>query len=278
MVGCSISLEGAQFRTFDLDISTLGSPDDTSLEVIDGGLRIVATGASTELMAHVVGEVTPYAIECDAMLNCFTVGPFDSDGTVSVDVSVTATVDLRMDGNDPVVSLREVEEVTLTNVTALFPDVYPTIRGEVELGPLLEALRARGATIALPRVVPESNELTLHVHEAGNPLEESGWGILEPREDAPRVDGLDVVLVPCLAIDLSGQRIGYGRGFYDRMLSEHPEALRVALAYDFQLLAEAPAFDHDVPVHVVVTDARVVRVGEDEEDRDPLDRPPGSDD
>lgn len=139
---------------------------------------------------------------------------------------------------------------------------FSPIRGEVELGPLLEALRARGATIALPRVVPESNELTLHVHEAGDPLEESGWGILEPTEDAPRVDGLDVVLVPCLAIDLSGQRIGYGRGFYDRMLSEHPEALRVALAYDFQLLAEAPAFDHDVPVHVVVTDARVVRVGE----------------
>jgi 5-formyltetrahydrofolate cyclo-ligase len=66
--------------------------------------------------------------------------------------------------------------------------------------------------------------------------------------------------VPALAVDARGFRIGYGRGFYDRLLPTLPNALTVAIVYDFQLVAEVPEEPFDVPVHVVATDARVLRV------------------
>ena len=84
--------------------------------------------------------------------------------------------------------------------------------------------------------------------------------VREPLENAAIVppQDVDVVLVPGLAFDPKGQRLGYGQGFYDRLLL-HMRALRVGLAFDFQLLAEVPSFPHDLPVDCVVTDHRVLR-------------------
>ena len=68
------------------------------------------------------------------------------------------------------------------------------------------------------------------------------------------------MVVPCLAIDPRGQRVGYGKGFYDRLLPTLPNAFRVAIAFDFQLVAEVPDAEGDVPVQAVVSDKRILRV------------------
>ena len=88
------------------------------------------------------------------------------------------------------------------------------------------------------------------------------YGIGEPSADAPRIatEDIDLILVPALAIDSRGQRIGYGEGYYDRLLPALARAFKVATTYDFQLLVEIPNTAHDAPVDCLVTDARTLRV------------------
>lgn len=135
---------------------------------------------------------------------------------------------------------------------------YSRIKGEVDPAPLL-AMHPH-LRVGLPRVEDE----TLTLHDASDPaqLETSMMGVPEPRADAPRLDPseIDVVLVPALAVDPRGFRIGYGMGFYDRLLPTLTNATSIAIVYDFQLVAEVPDEPFDVAVHMVATDARVLRV------------------
>lgn len=138
---------------------------------------------------------------------------------------------------------------------------FVPLRSEVDPAPIVETARDRGMRIVLPRVDVELGTLVLHAHDPGDPLEEGGFGVPEPLPTAPRVEPneVDFVLVPALAVDPQGQRIGYGKGFYDRLLPILPEAAtRCAVAFDFQLIAEIPTTPGDEAVDLVVTDARVL--------------------
>jgi 5-formyltetrahydrofolate cyclo-ligase len=131
-----------------------------------------------------------------------------------------------------------------------------------ELDPALAVARAHalGKLVALPRVDAESGELRLHAYTPGDELVESGFGVREPRATAPSValDEIDLVLVPGLAFDARGYRLGYGKGFYDRLLPSLTHAVRIGLAFELSLLAEVPNAEHDVPVDTLVTDKRVL--------------------
>jgi len=133
---------------------------------------------------------------------------------------------------------------------------------EPRLALALRALDERGVVTGLPRV--EDENLTLHRYRDGEPLEESGYGITEPLQTAPRIEtaDIDVIVVPGLCFDGSGFRVGYGKGFYDRLLPTLPRALRVGICYDHELLGELPSTSGDAPVHIVVTDARVLRISD----------------
>jgi 5-formyltetrahydrofolate cyclo-ligase len=73
-------------------------------------------------------------------------------------------------------------------------------------------------------------------------------------------DEIDLIIVPALALDASGYRLGYGRAHYDRLLPTLTQAFRVGAVYDFQLVPELPKELHDVPMHCVVSDSRVLRM------------------
>lgn len=138
---------------------------------------------------------------------------------------------------------------------------YAANREELDPGPAIAALRESGVRIAYPRV---SND-ALDVHEVDNPsdLVLGTFSIREPRPDAPRVDigAIDVVLVPAIAFDRRGYRIGYGGGFYDRFFAHLPTGpLRVGLAFDEQLLDQVPVQPHDEPVDMIVTPSAVLHV------------------
>lgn len=86
-------------------------------------------------------------------------------------------------------------------------------------------------------------------------LQKGLYGILEPDcsivpNDSPKVD---LVIVPVVAVDREGNRLGMGKGFYDRFLKSHLEIPTIALAFDFQLVDKVPTDDYDVPVSFVVT-------------------------
>lgn len=140
---------------------------------------------------------------------------------------------------------------------------YAAYRKEASIDRALQAAEEAGKTIGLVRVEPE-NALGVHRHRSGDALIENAYGILEPAEDAPRIElaSVDLILVPALAVDERGHRIGYGQGYYDRLLPRLPRAFKIAVAYDFQLLAETPNTHADVPLDCVVTDERVVYVAD----------------
>lgn len=136
---------------------------------------------------------------------------------------------------------------------------FASIRNEVRTAALLAELHARGKRVVLPRVDGEA--LVLHLVEADAVLVEGAFSVPEPSATAPVVSpgDIDVAFCPALCVDARGYRIGYGRGYYDRLLDELTGATTCALAYDFQLVAEVPELSFDRPVDVVVTDTRIIR-------------------
>jgi 5-formyltetrahydrofolate cyclo-ligase len=133
---------------------------------------------------------------------------------------------------------------------------YVAMGGEADPAPLVQAALRDGKRVVLPRVEPAAPDMTWHVLERDAPLEPSGMGFEQPRADAECIEpaGVDVVIVPAVAADERGHRIGMGRGYYDRALTSMTNATRIAIVYDFQLLAEVPDTPGDLPVHYVVSD------------------------
>ena len=140
--------------------------------------------------------------------------------------------------------------------------LYAAIRNEVDVGGLDAALRRAGSAIAYPRV--DGPGLTFH-EVALDALVPSGkFKIPEPRPDAPIVmpEQLDALVIPGLAFDRSGHRIGYGAGFYDALLKRAPQARRIGVCYDFQLVESVPHGPTDEQVHVVVTNLSTTLIKE----------------
>ncbi len=142
---------------------------------------------------------------------------------------------------------------------------YPIVeKNEVDLRAVDAALRARGVRVSYPSIDPETR--TMVFREVADPeaMTELGMGFRDPGPGAPLAEALDVIVVPALAVDARGHRIGYGAGFYDRALARYaPPARAIAVAFDFQLAAEIPETEGDVPVDEIVTDAKVLQVPRD---------------
>jgi 5-formyltetrahydrofolate cyclo-ligase len=134
-------------------------------------------------------------------------------------------------------------------------------RNEVDVRPIELVARAQGKQTAYP-FMEEGSAMTLR-YAAHAELEERGNGFAEPRDNAPRVSASEglLILVPALAVAPDGQRLGYGKGHYDRMLEGMaPPARTVAVAYDFQILGELPRTEGDQLVDLVVSDLRLFLV------------------
>ncbi len=128
--------------------------------------------------------------------------------------------------------------------------------GEIDVLPLLAALRRRGCEIVLPVVTGSADPLTFRRWQPGDTLEPGPMGILQPAPVAPRRVP-DLLLVPLLAVDRRGRRVGYGGGFYDRTLAHlrrHARPVAVGVAYDCQRVTRVPTDAHDIPVDWIVTD------------------------
>jgi 5-formyltetrahydrofolate cyclo-ligase len=126
--------------------------------------------------------------------------------------------------------------------------------------------RARGHTVAYPRLASPGETGIIGDFAATRSLADlapSRLGFREPSAVVPALTAgdVDVVVVPALAASATGHRLGYGAGFYDRVLPAYrPPAIAIAVVYDFQLLGELPSLDHDVACDIVVTDARTLRI------------------
>ncbi|MFO7858239.1 MAG: 5-formyltetrahydrofolate cyclo-ligase [Ectothiorhodospiraceae bacterium] len=122
---------------------------------------------------------------------------------------------------------------------------------------LIDALLADGKSVAVPRIVDGT---TIHAvtMQGWDDLESGRWGILAPRHDAPTAGPLDAAIVPGVAFTERRDRLGHGRGYYDRWLDENPDAATIALGFELQIVPEIPVEAHDRPVDCLVTEERVL--------------------
>ncbi|MCD7060465.1 5-formyltetrahydrofolate cyclo-ligase [Pelagibacterium xiamenense] len=136
---------------------------------------------------------------------------------------------------------------------------YWPIRDEIDCKPILTRLMDSGQQVCLPVVTGDGAPLELRLWQPGQPLYPSGFGTLAPSETAPRAVP-DVVIIPLLAFDRLGTRLGYGKGYYDRTLEVmDAKPLIVGIAFAAQELEYIPREPHDMPLDILVTETGVQR-------------------
>ena len=141
--------------------------------------------------------------------------------------------------------------------------LYVGIRSEVRTQPLLSVAVAQGKRVVVPYCV--GNELGLFLLESLDELAPGIYGIPEPRPELRALPGkrlqaerIDVVMVPGVAFDRRGGRLGHGKGYYDRFLPRlRPDALAVGVAFECQLVPEVPMLPGDVFMDRVITEKAV---------------------
>lgn len=141
--------------------------------------------------------------------------------------------------------------------------IYAPLENEINLLPLAHAARKRGIPVAFPRCDKETNTMQFYVLPEGKKLSPGAYGIPEPPEDAPLCcpDEHALCVLPALSYDLLGNRIGYGKGYYDRYLATFP-GVTVGAAYATMLLRSVPTEAHDLPVDWLFTERGVYHCAE----------------
>jgi 5-formyltetrahydrofolate cyclo-ligase len=150
---------------------------------------------------------------------------------------------------------RAVRELVAARVVAL----YATKGSEVDTIPLDIALRVAGATVVYPRIVDDHKQLAFSAATIAD-LAPSRFGLREPmRGQTFELADIDAFVIPGLAFDREGWRIGWGRGYYDVTLAAAPRARRIGLAFECQLVDEVAHDPHDARLHLVVTETTTYR-------------------
>jgi len=155
---------------------------------------------------------------------------------------------------------REIEERLFSLPEFLSAQVvmfFASFRSEVETGSMIRRALHSGKRVVLPKV--QGNELALfEIHDFSGDVETGAWGIPEPKTTIPAVlADIDLMIIPGAAFDSQGNRLGYGAGFYDKLLPAFGKAT-LALAFEIQIVNEVPVEMHDVPVRKIITESRVI--------------------
>jgi 5-formyltetrahydrofolate cyclo-ligase len=137
---------------------------------------------------------------------------------------------------------------------------FMPLKSEINPLPLMQRLAEQGARLALPAIAGRSKPLTMRAWHFGVALDRGQWGIREPKADAPEVEP-DILLVPLLAFDRAGFRIGYGAGYYDmtvRRLRGLKAVTAVGIAFASQEVPKIPTTERDERLDLVLTEREVI--------------------
>ncbi len=142
-------------------------------------------------------------------------------------------------------------------VSGFFP-----YQSEIDTRPLLGKLAGDGWTTCLPIVIANGQPLQFRRWLPGEPTIEGVWGIPRPPDMSPELDP-DVLIIPMLAFDRKGYRLGYGGGFYDRTLEKlraTKKVVAIGVAYSAQEVNDVPHGNHDQPLDYVLTEREVIKL------------------
>jgi 5-formyltetrahydrofolate cyclo-ligase len=153
----------------------------------------------------------------------------------------------------------------IRNAVVLF--FFASFRTEVDTLLMIKAALSEGKRVVLPKVDKDRHLLLLYEIRNMDELSPGYMGIPEPAVNAEdrllTVNDVDTAIIPGAGYDISGNRIGYGAGYYDILLSGMKRDIPlISLAYEEQIVDSIPAEPHDIKVHMIVTDRRVIRCKE----------------
>jgi 5-formyltetrahydrofolate cyclo-ligase len=140
---------------------------------------------------------------------------------------------------------------------------FISFRSEVDTVPMIRQALDEGKVVCVPCTDDgDKSMVASRILDLGADLELGNYDIPEPKKECLRpiaAEDIDVVLMPGVAFDLSGGRLGYGGGYYDRFLEKcGPRCALIAVAFEIQIIEHVPCADHDHHIHKVVTESRVI--------------------
>ena len=133
---------------------------------------------------------------------------------------------------------------------------YYPIGSEIFTQDIIQELLSQGKEVFLPRV--SGDKMEFRKIESFSSLEQGSFDIMEPKEDCPIDNNLDVILVPTVGISPAGVRLGYGHGFYDKFLAEN-KITTISLTLEKQIIKNIPKSEHDVLIDWIATEDRILQ-------------------
>lgn len=157
-----------------------------------------------------------------------------------------------------VVELSHLSEQIVESLAHSLPDraqaivLYYPLPDEVDVRPLMERLLSQQRTVLLPCVTGPTT-MELRRYTGPDSLSAGAYGIMEPKGPAfDRLSAIDVAVVPGVAFDIHGHRLGRGRGYYDRFLADVPYIYKIGVCFPFQLVGQVPVVPTDIAMDTVV--------------------------
>lgn len=130
--------------------------------------------------------------------------------------------------------------------------LYCALPDEVPTQGVMDELVAQGKTVLLPRVVNDT-EMELRRYTGNKDLCKGAYGILEPTGEVfTDYDAIDVAIIPGVAFDEDGHRLGRGKGYYDRFLARVPNLYKIGLCFSWQMVAHIPCDEHDIRMDRII--------------------------
>jgi 5-formyltetrahydrofolate cyclo-ligase len=148
---------------------------------------------------------------------------------------------------------------------------YAALPGEVRTERIMAEAWKLGHAVAIPAYRADRKSYSLAVLGPQAPVRQGRWGILEPeRKEWISVDDVDIAIIPGVAFDVDGGRLGHGGGYYDRLLTSDRTGLvsdvtKIGLAFEWQVVERVPMEAKDVRMNVLVTEERTIRMKQDPE-------------
>lgn len=140
---------------------------------------------------------------------------------------------------------------------------YLALADEVQTEKMIGECLKLGKRVAVPLIDSRNNQILIsELKDPERELEPGTLGIFQPKKNFYRplkIEKLELVIVPGVAFDGRGNRLGFGKGFYDRFLKKAPDRIKsIALAFELQLVGDIPSQSHDAPVDYIITEKRII--------------------